>query len=165
MSTQIQNPRQFFLQELGEMLYVEQTLARDVLPQLCNEVKDDRLRQGMEAHLQQTQQHASNLERCFQVLGEQPQAQESPALQGLKQAHDQRAPMIQADQLRDFFDCEAAAKTEHLEVAAYRGLISMASQIGDSEVQQLLEQNCRQDEQAMQQLENMGQQLSRSSMV
>jgi ferritin-like metal-binding protein YciE len=159
MAATVSDPREFFLHELGEMLFTEQKLADEVLPQLSKEVQNPQLRQGIDAHLQQTRDHARNIERAFELMGEQAKPQQSPALQGLKQSHDQMAQNIQRNELRDFFDAEAAAKTEHLEIAAYKGLIAMAQQMGQSEVQQLLQTNCTQEEQTLQRLDDMSQQL------
>jgi ferritin-like metal-binding protein YciE len=152
-ATKVQNPRELFLHELGEMLFTERALAEEVLPQLSKEVQNPQLRQGLEQHRQQTQEHARNVARAFELLGEQPQAKPNPALRGLQQAHDQMAPNIGRQELRDLFDAGAAAKTEHLEIAAYKDLIAMAQQIGTSEVQQLLQTNCTQEEQNLQRLE------------
>jgi ferritin-like metal-binding protein YciE len=159
-ATQVTDPRELFMLELSEMLYTERTLADEVLPQLSQEVQNPQLREGIEMHRRQTQQHAGNLERIFQLLGQQPQPQPSPALQGLRQDHDQGAQAIQTQELCDIFDCEAAAKTEHLEIASYRGMIQQAQRMGQPEVQQLLQENCSQEEQALQQLEQMSQQLT-----
>jgi ferritin-like metal-binding protein YciE len=159
MSSQLVDPQALFLHQLGEMLYVERTLADQILPQLGNEVHDEQLRGGIEQHRQQTQDHASNIERAFEALGQQPQTYPSPALEGLKQSHDQTAGTIGSDQLLDLFDAEAAAKTEHLEIASYKGLIMMAKQMGQNDVADLLQANCRQEEQTLQQLEQMSQQI------
>ena len=51
---EITNPRQLVLQELGDILYVEQKLADEVLPTLIGEVTDTEFRDGLEGHLQET---------------------------------------------------------------------------------------------------------------
>jgi ferritin-like metal-binding protein YciE len=160
MQTQVSQPQDLMLQQLGEMLYVERTLAEDILPQLRQEVADSELQRGIDAHLEQTREHARNIEKAFDLLGQPAEAQRSPALEGLKQAHDMVAPNIQADGLRDVFDAEAAAKTEHLEIAAYKGIITMAEQLGMNELRDLMRTNCRQEQETLQQLETMTQKLS-----
>jgi ferritin-like metal-binding protein YciE len=155
----ISNPQEMFLHDLREMLYVERQLADQVLPEIGKEVKGRELRNGIDAHRKQSKQHASNLERAFDILGTQAKTEPSHALNGLKRDHDQLSSNIQMEQLRDLFDAEAMAKSEHLEIAAYRGLIMMAQQMGQSEIQQLLEENCRQDEEQLQRLEQMCQKM------
>jgi ferritin-like metal-binding protein YciE len=162
MQTQVSRPEDLMAHQLAEMLYVERTLAEEVLPGLREEVQNDQLRQGIDAHLEQTRAHARNIERAFEMLGQPAEAQRSPALEGLKQAHDEVAPQIGAPALRDVFDAEAAAKTEHLEIAAYKGMITMAEQMGMGELRDLLQQNCRQEEQTLQELESMTSTLSQA---
>jgi ferritin-like metal-binding protein YciE len=161
MAATLSNPQDLFLHELGEMLYVERKMADELLPMLSQEVQDTQLRRGIEAHQRQTQQHAKNLEKAFQVLGQEPQQQQTPALDGLKQSHDQLAPNIQVPQLRDLVDAEAAAKTEHLEIAAYKGLINMAERMGQEQVRKLLDTNCQQEERRLRELEASSEKLTR----
>ena len=42
--SEITTPRDLFLHELGDILYVERALADEALPQLIGEVQDDELR-------------------------------------------------------------------------------------------------------------------------
>ena len=46
---EITNPRELFLHELGDILYVEQKLADEVLPKLISEVSDDEFRTASKA--------------------------------------------------------------------------------------------------------------------
>ncbi len=55
----------------------------------------------------------------------------------------------------------AAVKAEHLEVAGYRTLITMAEQLGESELTGVLRDVCEQEEQMAQRLEQLGQQLAK----
>ncbi|MEY2534701.1 MAG: hypothetical protein QOF29_2611 [bacterium] len=155
MAATLSQPQDLMAHQLGEMLYVERALAEEVLPQLRQEVGDQQLRKGIDAHLEQTREHARNLEKAFDLLGLPAQEQRSPALEGLKEAHDQMASQISGPALLDVFDAEAAAKTEHLEIASYKGLMTMAEQMGMTEVRDLLATNCRQEEQTLQELEGM----------
>jgi ferritin-like metal-binding protein YciE len=161
MPPKVSDPQSFFRHQLGEMLYVERSLAGEVLPSVSKEVENAQLRKGLEQHAKQSEQHARSLERAFEILDAEPKPEPSHALDGLRKDHDQLAGNIEMPALRDLFDAEAVAKTEHLEIAAYRGLIEMAGQMGQSEIQRLLEENCRQDADTLQQLESMSQQLNR----
>jgi len=66
------SPRELFLHELGDILYVERALADEALPKLIGEVKDEEFRAGLERHLEQTRQHVANVESVFESLGEEP---------------------------------------------------------------------------------------------
>ena len=147
----ITEPRQLFVNDLQAMLYVEQRLAQDVLPELANEISDSEFKEKITHHLDETKQHVANLERVFELLGEQPKADKSHAVDGLVAQHDKVVKNIETDELRDFFDACAAAKTEHLEIAGYEGLITAAESLGDSEIVGLLEENLDQEKDALKQ--------------
>jgi ferritin-like metal-binding protein YciE len=157
----VADPQSLFNVQLAEMLYVERKLGDEILPALSNEVENGELKKGIEAHAQQSKEHAQSLERAFEILGAESKPQPSHALDGLRKDHDEVAKNIKMNQLRDVFDGESVAKSEHLEIAAYRGMIKMAKQMGQNEVRQILEQNCKQDEEMLKRLEGMSQQLNR----
>ena len=150
----ISTPRDLFLQELGDILDVEKKLTDDVLPKLIDEVQRSEFKQGLKKHLDETRQHAANVEHVFNILGEQPQPQACIGFEGLKKEHDKLASEISAD-LVDFVDAGAAARTEHYEIAAYSGLIEMARALGESEAVDLLTENLKQEKEALQEVESV----------
>jgi ferritin-like metal-binding protein YciE len=157
----INSPQDMLLHDMREMLYVEQTLADQVLPQIAQEAQARQLCDGIEQHQRQTQDHVRNLERCFELMGAESRPEPSHAMDGMKQDHDQLVSNIQRQELRDLFDAESVAKTEHMEIAAYNAMIMMAQQMGQDEVHQLLRQNCDQDRQSLEQIERMAQQMGK----
>lgn len=157
---EIQTPRDLFLHELGDILYVERKLTDEVLPKLIGEVQDDELRKSLESHLDETRQHATNVEQVFDSLGEPPQAEECIGFEGLKNEHDQ----LLADaspQLVDLVDTGAAARTEHYEIAAYEGLIATARSLGASEAVGLLEENLKEEKEALREVESAAKRLTK----
>jgi len=67
--SQITTPRELFLHELGDILYVERKLAEEVLPKLISELQDEEFTTALENHLEQTRVHVSNVEQVFEQLG------------------------------------------------------------------------------------------------
>ena len=157
---EIATPRELFLHELGDILYVERKLSDEVLPKLIGEVQDDELRKGLESHLEQTRQHVTNLEQVFDSLGEEPQAEKCIGFEGLKKAHDQLLEEAGPD-LVDLVDTGAAARTEHYEIAAYEGLIPMARALDEREALGLLEENLKQEKEALREVESVAKRLSK----
>lgn len=145
------------------MLYVERQLAERVLPELSKEIKEGEFREKIEHHREETRRHVANLERCFELLGEDAKDDKSHAIDGLTAQHDKVAKNIDDDRLRDIFDAGAAAKTEHLEIAAYRGLITMAESLGESELVDLLEQNLDDEKSALEQAEKVAEKLGKEA--
>ena len=157
---EIQTPRELFLHELGDILYVERKLSDEVLPKLIGEVSDDELRKGLESHLEETRQHVTNVEQVFDAFGEEPQAEKCIGFEGLKKEHDQLLEEA-APELVDLVDTGAAARTEHYEIAAYEGLIPMARALEEREAVGLLEENLKQEKEALREVESVAKRLSK----
>jgi ferritin-like metal-binding protein YciE len=154
----ITTPRDLFLHELGDILYVEQKLTEEVLPKLIQEVTDSTFRQGLERHLDQTRGHVTNLEQIFDSMGEQSETEKCLGFEGLKKEHDEMVGEVSTD-LIDFVDAGAAARTEHYEIAAYNGLIEMARALGESEAVGLLEANLKEEREALREVESVAKKL------
>ena len=159
----IAQPRDLFVNELKALLYVEQKLADQVLPELASEIRNTDFKESIREHTEETRRHVANVERIFELLGEEPKPDKSHAVDGLVAQHDKVAKNIESAQLRDCFDAGAAAKTEHLEIAAYESLITTAESLGETEIVSLLEENLDDEKQALQQVKKTGEQLTRAS--
>ena len=81
-------------------------------------------------------------------------------LQGLKKEHDQLLEEARPD-LVDLVDTGAAARTEHYEIAAYEGLIPMARALEEREAVGLLEENLKQEKEALREVESVAKRLSK----
>jgi ferritin-like metal-binding protein YciE len=161
MSSTMSDPRDLFLHELGDVLYAERTLVK-ALPKLQEEASDDELRMGFEQHLEETRQHVKNVEQAFATLGEKPTAEKCPGIDGIKKEHDEFVAKESPSQdVLDSFLTGAGARTEHYEIAAYEGLMTMAEAMGETDVAQLLSQNLEQERSALEKLQTIGKRLAR----
>ena len=156
-------PRDLFLHELGDVLFVEQTLVK-VLPQLQKEASDRELAQGFEDHLIETRQHVANVEKAFRTLGEKPKAEKCAGIKGIKTEHDEFVDeQSPSAEVLDSFLTGAGARTEHYEIAAYEGLITTARAMGETEVATLLSENLAQEKVALTKMKSIGKRLARAS--
>jgi len=154
----IQSPRDLFLYGLCAMYDVERKLDQ-MLPILAQESLDAQAREAFTQHEQETRQHISNLEQCFQILGSQPMIVENNMVAGLRRDHDtflQQQPPAQA---LTMFDLYAGYQSECLEIAGYNSLIDAANSIGLSQCVPLLQQNLQQEIAASQKLAALAHQL------
>ena len=160
MGAQMSDPRELFLHELGDVLYAERTLVK-TLPKLQEEASDEELALGFEEHLEETRQHVKNLEAAFEKLGEQPKAEKCPGIDGIKQEHDDFVAKESPSQdVLDSFLTGAGARTEHYEIAAYEGLVTMAEAMGEPEIVDLLTENLEQEKTALEKLKSVGKRLA-----
>jgi ferritin-like metal-binding protein YciE len=161
---EISTPRELFLHELGDILYVEQQLVGKALPTLIGEVKDGELQTALEAHLEQTRTHVEKVERVFELLGESAEPQECLAFQGLSREHDEMVGETSSD-LIDIVDLGAAARTENYEIAAYETLRRMAKALGEEEAVVLLDENLTQEKDALQIVERIATRVSKETVA
>ena len=159
---EITTPRDLFLHELGDIMYVERALSTEVLPKLISEVTDDEFRETLEQHLEQTKGHLANVERVFGELGETPKAERCIGFEGLKQEHDMLRGEASSD-LVDTIDLGAAARTECYEIAAYEGLRRMAKAMGEDKAVDLLDRNLGEEKDALKLVEKIATRVSKES--
>jgi ferritin-like metal-binding protein YciE len=161
---EINNPKDLFLHELGDILYVERKLAEKVLPKLIDEVTDGEFKSGLENHLAQTRKHVSNVEQVFEIFGEEPHAEPCVGFEGLKKEHDDLIEKSSSS-LIDHIDLGAAARTENYEIAAYEGLRRMAKAFGEDEAVTLLDTNLKQEKEALREVEKIATRLSNEAVT
>jgi ferritin-like metal-binding protein YciE len=159
---EITNPRELFLHELGDILYVEQKLADEVLPKLIGEVTDEELRDALEGHLEETRGHVENVKQVFAELDELPKAEPCLGFEGLKKEHDKLKSETTPD-LIDSVDLGAAARTENYEIAAYEGLRRMAKALGEDRAVDLLDTNLAEEKEALRLVEKIATRVSKES--
>ena len=158
----ISTPRELFLHELGDILFVERQLANDTLPTLISEVRDEELKSALEQHLVQTKTHVTNVEKVFALFGEQPTAEECLGFDGLKAEHEKLVEETSSS-LIDAVDLGAAARTESYEIAAYEGLRRMAKAMGETEAVDLLDSNLKEEKEALRIVERIATRVSNES--
>jgi ferritin-like metal-binding protein YciE len=128
-----------FVRRLHQMLWVEQTLADEILPLVYERVHAVGLKYGVERHQRETKQHVMTVRTCLNLIGERQDGSESPALLGL------REELGAGDlELADFL-----AKGEHLEIAAYTWLRSTAYALGEEDIAMHLTEVLEQEQYAL----------------
>ncbi len=155
----LETPRDLFVHELSDIHSAEQLIAR-MLKEAQGMASNPQLKQALQQHEQQTQQHARNLEQVFQQLGEEPKAEECVGFEGLKSEYQQIKGET-SPELADLVGVAGVARTEHYEIAAYENLITMARALGEREAVDLLEQNLKDDKETLRQIESIAKELSK----
>ena len=143
--TTMQQPHDLLVYELSRMYVFEQHNV-ETLTALAEEVDAPAARRPLEHHLQETREQLGLLEECFALLEARPLPVTVNAATGMTHDHAAFARLGPAPALLTLYDLHAAAQVEHLEVAAYRGLIDGAAAAGLSEVVQRLRRILKQEE-------------------
>jgi ferritin-like metal-binding protein YciE len=159
----VTSPKELFEHELKDMYYAEKALTK-VLPTLADEAKDGELSRAFTSHLKQTEKHVTNLEKIFRQMGMQPVAQPCPGIEGIKKEHDDFVEENgTSTKMLDAFLTGAAARTEHYEIAAYTGLVSQARALKERDAVELLQENLRQEKDALKKVETISKRLLKNA--
>ena len=143
----IETPRELFVHKLGAALTMEETIL-GMLENLQEEASDPTLQRNLKQHHQETQQHVANLRQIFRALGEEPEKQSCPTIDGLEKEGKQMIKEVD-DSLVDSVILGGVIETEHHEIAVYDALIIKAEQMDDEDVVALLQENLEQEEVAL----------------
>jgi ferritin-like metal-binding protein YciE len=155
----VTSPEQLFEHELQDMYYAEKTLTK-VLPKLAEEASDRELSRAFTSHLRETEGHVANLEKVFAQLGKKPEAHACAGIEGIKKEHDDFTKENDpSTEMLDAFLTGAAARTEHYEIAAYTGLVSQARALEEREAVELLQENLKQEKEALKKVETISKRL------
>jgi len=156
----VTSPEQLFEHELQDMYYAEKTLTK-VLPKLASEASDAELSRAFTSHQKETEKHVRNLEEVFTKIGKRAEATPCPGIEGIKKEHDEFVSKEQpSSDVLDMFLTGAAARTEHYEIAAYTGMITMADALGETEASKLLGENLKQEQAALKKVTSISEKLA-----
>jgi ferritin-like metal-binding protein YciE len=155
MAQELTTPRELLAGCLRQMLWIEQRLANDVLPELSEQARSTELRHGFERHLRETRDHVDTVRDVLDDLRAPAAPEESPGFRGILEEHDQLVGRVpEGDNLmHDLAHAVAALATEHLELAAYESLVTLAESLGEEEVGIRLREVMEQEELALEQVE------------
>lgn len=141
----IDSTEDLFVAGLKHTYYTEQRLL-DALEELESTSTLEDLQNGFSEHRSETQDQIDRLEEVFDMVGESPEGEEDPVIEGMIQAHEEFLEKDPSDEALDRFNIAAGHKAEHYEIASYGNLIPMADQLGLDEAADLLEENLREEQ-------------------
>jgi ferritin-like metal-binding protein YciE len=142
---------ELFEHELKDILGGEQALV-DALEQMAQETADRDIKKAYTQHRKETQGHIKRIEKIFRSLGQKPEAETCPGIEGLIKEKKMFMREKPTDELLEFFNVGAAQKVERYEITSYESLIDMADKLGLSEAVELLEGNLQEEEAALNKL-------------
>jgi ferritin-like metal-binding protein YciE len=154
----INDPTKLFEHELGVALGAERKVLA-TLKKLEQNAQRDELKQQFRRHLEETEGQIQNLERAMQAIGAEG-GHESDAANGIAAEGEKLMGKVD-DELIDAVLLGAAAKTEHVEIAMYEGLITKAEAMGEDDIVALLEENLEQEQHTLEEVKQASQKLSK----
>jgi ferritin-like metal-binding protein YciE len=147
MFEHLNTPEEIFSFKLGSALAMETKLV-EVLEELQEQAQRDEIKRALRTHCDETRQHVTNVEHCFELLGEDVDDSPCPVVEAM--AKEGKATIKKTDDsLVDAVILAAATESEHYEIAVYETLVTNAQARGASEVADLLRQNLEQEKRAL----------------
>ena len=130
---------ELFLDELADLYSAEQQLTK-ALPKMAKAAESDELREALEQHLEETEEHLSRLEQVFESLDESLKKKTCQAMKGLIAEADDIVKEQKDSSALDAGIIAACQKVEHYEIASYGTVCAWAEQMGHDEALKLLRQ-------------------------
>ncbi len=135
------------LEQLRDLYSAEQLLLK-ALPRLVEKVTTPSLREAVNTHYGETQNHVTRLERIFSGLDEKASGEKCKGMEGLLDECDHVADEHGSDYVRDAGIIASAQRVEHYEIAAYGCTISFARLLGHQDIVTLLEETLAEEKAA-----------------
>lgn len=118
-----------YLQQLRLILDAEQQ-GIDAMPHFAQSVHDGKLRDALQAHRSQSQEHARRLERLIEMRGRAVPNRECVSMRALIEEAQSTLATIEDPDAIDAYVIGAQQAIEHYEIASYGTVRSWAQQLG-----------------------------------
>jgi ferritin-like metal-binding protein YciE len=133
-------------EELKDIYDAEKQLTK-ALPKLAKKATAPQLKEALEMHLRETEQHIERLEQAFDQLELPRRGKSCIGMRNLIKEGDEMIAEAE-DAARDAVMIAAAQKVEHYEIASYGTVRTWATLLGHHEVASLFEQTLDEEQQA-----------------
>lgn len=159
----ISSANDLFLHELCELYDAEHRFIEGQ-QEMIESATDQELKSAIQEHLEETRQHAVNVEKVFTELGHEARRETNEVAVGLVNEAQEGIKEARSAALCDAAIDAAVIKVEHFEMGSYRSLITGARLMGQTEIERLLRENMQQEEEAARIAENSAEELLRKAM-
>ena len=138
--------KKLYVAELKDLYSAENQLVT-ALPKMAKAASSEELRQGFEAHLEQTKGHVQRLENVFQSLNEDPKGKKCVGMEGLIKEGAEATEEGFEGAVLDSALIGAARRVEHYEMSAYDAVSALAKVLGETKHASLLEETLAEETQ------------------
>lgn len=150
---------ELFLDQLADVYNAEQQLTK-ALPKMAKAAESDELREVIESHLEETEEHVSRIEQIAEELDVTLKRKTCPAMKGLIEEGEELIKETKGTSAIDAAIIAAGQKVEHYEIATYGTLATWAEHMGHDEAAQLLRQTEEEESAADEKLTNVAESIA-----
>lgn len=139
--------RDLFVDSLKDIYWAEKALVK-ALPKMAKNATTPNLKNAITAHLAQTENQVTRLEKVFESIGEKAAAKKCDAMEGLIKEGNGILEETEPGAVRDAGIIAASQKIEHYEIATYGTLAAFAKTLGEKAAVKLLEATLQEEKDA-----------------
>ncbi|GLK67398.1 ferritin-like domain-containing protein [Hansschlegelia plantiphila] len=136
-----------FVHQLQDVYYAEKQIL-SALPKMIDKATAPALKQGLEHHLRETEEHVRRVEQVFEMHGAEIKTTKCPAINGIIEEANDVAGDVEDKQVLDAAIIASAQAVEHYEMTRYGTLVAWAKQLGRSDCAAVLEKTLNEEKAA-----------------
>jgi ferritin-like metal-binding protein YciE len=115
--------------------------AIQAMRRIAKKATEPQLREGLEAHVAQSEEQRTRVEEALEKLGAKPGRKVCEAMRGLvEEAQHELEEQEEKGPVMDLVIVAAQQRMEHYEIAAYGTMAELANALGEEEIAELLGQ-------------------------
>ena len=137
-SKEIKTMDDLFVHQLQDIYYAEKQIVK-ALPDMISKATDPKLKQGFQAHLDETKGQVARVEQVFKMHGVEAKAVNCPAIDGIIKEANEVIGDVDDKAVLDAALINAAQAVEHYEIARYGTLVAWAKQLGRNDCAAVLQ--------------------------
>jgi ferritin-like metal-binding protein YciE len=133
------------MQELKNMMVAQlrdafsaEKQAIQVMRKMMRKASEPKLRDGLEAHVAQSEEQRDRVEQALEKLGARPGRKVCEAMRGLVEEAQHEAEEFDKGPILDLVIVAAQQRIEHYEIASYGTMAELSEAMGEMEVAKLL---------------------------
>lgn len=130
---------ELMIDQLKDAYSAERQVLR-AMPKMIRNATNERLKQGIQMHIEQTEGQIQRLEQALEMLGGKPGRKVCEAMRGLIEEGQHEMEEHDKGPLMDVVIVASAQRVEHYEIAAYGTMATLAKSAGLRELGDLLGQ-------------------------
>jgi len=153
-SKDIHTMNDLFVHTLRDVYYAEKQILKS-LPEMIEKASDTQLKQGLQSHLGETDNHVRRIEEVFRMQGVEAQGVNCPAIDGIIDEAEEVAGDVDDKQVLDAALIAAAQAVEHYEITRYGSLVAWAKQLGRGDCATILQRTLDEEKATDQKLTSM----------
>lgn len=148
---------ELFENGLKYVYYAEQQFL-DATEELAETTTNDDIAEAFAEHHEETKTQIERLEEVFEEIGVSAEGETDKAVDGMIENHEHFVSQDPDDHVLDRYNITAGQMSEHYEIATYGNLIPLADQL-DIDVTDTLEANLREEQNALDELSEIGEEF------